>query len=423
MRIIRHLRLTRALQSRAFALLWLGQTISALGNAVFLLALGWQTLQLTHSAMATAIVETAGMLPGVVLLLFGGVAADRLPRRLIMFLSDMGCGLAVLLIAFLTWTHNLHYWHLVVLVGFFGITSAFFGPAYASISPQLVDKDALTSANALRGLSRQLSGLLGPLLSVSMIAIGGFASVYAFDSVTFLLSAACLYLMQLPLAGSDQIDRRKPIKSLLPMSYGAPGTIIADVREGLQYMLQVRWLWISIVVFNVASMGIAAPVIVALPKLMANHYHAGIWLLGAYVTARAIGSMLAIFLIGQIAHIRHRGMLIYLTSILSSIGVVGLGLFSVPLAAIIVGVFMGFFGGLADTWWPVLLQEYVPADKLGRVSSIDQIGEALLWPLSFILVGKLSDTLGPAWIFIVSGLFSALLRICALSVKDIRHLD
>ncbi|GER90087.1 hypothetical protein KDW_42490 [Dictyobacter vulcani] len=141
------------------------------------------------------------------------------------------------------------------------------------------------------------------------------------------------------------------------------------------------------------------------------------------MTAQAIGSMLAMLLIGQATHIRHRGMLVYLTSILSSMGVVGLGIFSVPLAAILIGVFMGFSGGLADTWWPVLLQEYVPADKLGRVSSIDQIGEALLWPLSFVLVGKLSDTLGPAWIFIVAGLFSAFLRIWALSVKDIRDLD
>ncbi|GER90086.1 hypothetical protein KDW_42480 [Dictyobacter vulcani] len=276
MSTIRHLRLTRALQSRAFAMLWLGQTISALGNAVFLLAIGWQTLQLTHSAMATAIVETAGMLPGVVLLLLGGVAADRLPRRLIMFLSDMGRGLAVLFVAFLTWTHNLQYWHLVVLVGFFGITSSFFGPAYASISPQLVEKEALTSANALRGLSRQVSGLFGPLLSVSMIAFGGFASVYAFDSFTFLISAACLYLMQLPLADPHAIDKRTSKMSLRFIREHAPGAIIADVREGLQYMLQVRWLWISIVVFNVASMGIAAPVIVALPKLMANHYHADI---------------------------------------------------------------------------------------------------------------------------------------------------
>ncbi|GCE30789.1 MFS transporter [Dictyobacter alpinus] len=423
MSIIRYLHLTRALHSRAFALLWLGQTVSVLGNAVFLLAIGWQTLQLTHSATATAIVETAGMLPGVVLLVFGGVAADRLPRRLIMFLSDIGCGLAVLLIAFLTWTHDLHYWHLVGLVGFFGITSSFFGPAYASISPQLVDKDALTSANALRGLSRQLSGLLGPLLSVSMISFGGFASVYAFDGLTFLVSAACLHLMYLLPPGPDTVNHGRLKQNSGAIKHHTLGLIIVDARDGLRYMMQVPWLWISEVVFIMASLGIAAPVIVALPKLITSHYHAGAWLLGAYVTARAIGSMLAILLVGQLSRIRHRGLLVYLTSIMSSMGVVALGWFSVPIAVIIVGIFMGFFGGLADTWWPVLIQEYVPADKLGRVSSVDQMGASLIWPLGFFLAGELSDTLGPSWVFIVGGLFSVLLRICALSLRDIRHLE
>ncbi|GCE07219.1 MFS transporter [Dictyobacter aurantiacus] len=176
-------------------------------------------------------------------------------------------------------------------------------------------------------------------------------------------------------------------------------------------------------VFTVASMGVAAPVIVALPKLVANHYHTGVWLLGAYVTMRAIGSMLAMFYVGQVPRVRHRGILVYLTSILSSIGVVGLGFFNVPIAAMMLGVFMGFFGGLADTWWPILLQEYVPADKLGRVNSVDMIGASLLWPLAFVLVGTLSDAMEPGWVFIVAGLFSTVLRVGALSVRDIRQLN
>src|SRR5439155_10094701 len=145
----------------------------------FIPVLGWQTLQLTHSATSTAIVETAAMVPMALFLLFGGVAADRLPRRLIMLLSDSGSGIAVLCIALLSWMHRLQFWHLVALVTFFGVCSGFFSPAYRSIRPQLVEKEQLASANALDGMSRQIGRLIGPSLSIILIAFAGLPVVFA----------------------------------------------------------------------------------------------------------------------------------------------------------------------------------------------------------------------------------------------------
>jgi MFS family permease len=169
-----------------------------LGNYVFIPVLGWQTLQLTHSATSTAIVETAAMVPMALFLLFGGVAADRLPRRLIMLLSDSGSGIAVLCISLLSWMHQLQFWHLVVLVTFFGCCSGFFSPAYRSIRPQLVEKELLASANALDGLSRQIGRLIGPSLSIVLIAFAGLPIVFAFDGLTFLFSAICLLIVRIP---------------------------------------------------------------------------------------------------------------------------------------------------------------------------------------------------------------------------------
>jgi len=80
--MVNRIQFMRALRSQPFALLWLGQTISSLGDGAFFMALAWQILLLTRSATAMGIVMTAEMIPRLLFLLLGGVAADRLPKRL-----------------------------------------------------------------------------------------------------------------------------------------------------------------------------------------------------------------------------------------------------------------------------------------------------------------------------------------------------
>src|SRR5258708_39592575 len=84
------LRFARALQSRPYAMVWIGQTLSGLGDAIFYIALAWQVLLMTHSGTAMGIVLVASTIPSLVFTLLGGVTADRLPRRLIILWSDGG---------------------------------------------------------------------------------------------------------------------------------------------------------------------------------------------------------------------------------------------------------------------------------------------------------------------------------------------
>src|SRR5947208_6590396 len=91
-----------ALRSRPFALLWIGQTISVLGDAVFTIAITWAVLLLTGSATAMSLLLIAQWTPKVLLLLFGGVVADRLSRRLLMLWADAGRGSIVIMVALLS---------------------------------------------------------------------------------------------------------------------------------------------------------------------------------------------------------------------------------------------------------------------------------------------------------------------------------
>src|SRR5712692_4859330 len=104
--------LLKTLRHRSFAFLWFGQLISLLGDGVFRVALAWYVLTLTRSAFVMGVVYFASLVPTIFVTLFGGVAADRLPRRLILLWSDAGRGVIVLLIAILAVMHVLALWHL-----------------------------------------------------------------------------------------------------------------------------------------------------------------------------------------------------------------------------------------------------------------------------------------------------------------------
>jgi MFS family permease len=94
--------------------------------------------------------------------------------------------------------HLLQFWHLIALAPLFGIVSSFFDPAYQAIMPQLVETEALSSANSLNMLSRNLGFLLGPMLGAGCITLFGQASAFTFDGLTFFISALFLLALRLP---------------------------------------------------------------------------------------------------------------------------------------------------------------------------------------------------------------------------------
>src|SRR5690349_11998832 len=122
-----------SLKYRPFALLWTGQAISRLGDALYRIALAWWVVQKTGSAEVMGAVLIASFVPMLIFLLIGGVAADRVPRVRLMVISDLLRGLLVIGVAALAASDLLEVWHIIALSILFGFISAFFQPAYAAL--------------------------------------------------------------------------------------------------------------------------------------------------------------------------------------------------------------------------------------------------------------------------------------------------
>jgi MFS family permease len=431
-------RFARALQSRPFALLWGGQTISALGDGAYTPALAWQTLLLTHSSAALAAIVTATIVPRLIFLLIGGLAADRLPRRAVLFCADAGRALAVGTIAALSWTNTLALWHLVALGAFFGVAGAFFLPAYRAMPPLVTPREALPSANALVELSGQLGLLVGPLLGAALVAVTDPAAAFAFDSASFAVSAVSLLAIRLPRrteivsapeTTGDTADEAGESAGKSIQSRQHSGGIRQagrELREAAVFILGSTWLLTTIVVPAFGNAAFGGAMLVTLPKLISDVYGAGVWLLGAVVACVAFGRIGAAFLVGQL-RLRRRGIIAFGADVMASLALLSLALpfpwgYRAPVA-LIAGAIYGLGGGTFQTIWVTLLHELTPNAILGRVASIDLLGSFCLQPLGFLVAGVVADSLGPVWVFLGAGTINLALYTFPLFLRGIRMVN
>ncbi|MEP7137234.1 MAG: MFS transporter, partial [Chloroflexota bacterium] len=398
----------RSLKHRTFALLWSGQTLSRLGDFVYEIALSWWILQKTGSAEAMGLMWVFIVTPSVLLLLVGGAVVDRFPRVQVMLISDIGRTLAVLIVACLAYFDQLQLWHIYATSFIFGVVDAFFAPAYSAVVPQIVPAEDLPSANALTSISSNLGRVLGPSLGAGIVAIFGTSPAFFINSASFFVSACFL----IPLLFSN-IPRPEPSEN----------HFLVDIRDGLGVVTSTPWLWISILIFSLTNVTLIGPYIVAMPFLVSDFMKENVQRLGLILSIFPIGYLIGGFWFGRYNKLPRRGLMMNLTLALAALmlGIYGLHLplWVLIVAALINGIALQA-GSLA---WTHLLQEKIPNEQLGRVSSIDQLGSTCLMPVGMYVAGVATHLIGPSPVFLIGGALTALAGLLAITQPAIRNLD
>ncbi|HKW21125.1 MAG TPA: MFS transporter [Ktedonobacterales bacterium] len=405
------MRLFAALKYRPFALLWLGRTVSSLGDGIFLVALAWFVLTTTGSASANGVILICETVPMLLLALVGGAMVDRVPRRSLLLTSDVVRGLVVAAIALLAWRHLLAFWQLALLSVIFGVVKAFFFPAYTSVIPQVTPPEALLSANSLASLSAQATGVIGPALGGALVALGGTSLAFSLDALSFLISAVCIFAM--PAVESVAKDGAAT----------AGGGMLGDIREGVAAVLRSPWLWITIAIAGVSNITLSGPLEAALPLLARKGLHAGVGVYALLNALLAVGSVVAAVALGRMVKIRRRGVLMYGAWMLAGVALLCMGL-PITVAGVGTAIFIcGASLAVLNLVWANTLQEMVPADLLGRVSSVDGLGSYALLPVGYGLSGFAADHIGAPTVFVLGGAASVVLIGLGLLHPAVRAFD
>jgi MFS family permease len=407
------------LRERNFALLWAGMTVSLVGDGVLLVALAWQVYELSDTPKALALVGLAMTVPHVALLLLGGVASDRVDRRRLMIASDAVRGTAVAVLGVLAVTGRLQLWHVIATVAVYGAATAFFGPAFDALVPDVVSASRLTQANAVEQFVRPAAhSLAGPALGGLLLAAGGSGPAFLVDAATFAVSLGCLLRVHprppVPAPASGQDEE--------PGAQTVPG-VLADVREGFRFVRANAWLWATLLAATFAYLLFTGPVEVLLPYLVKNELRAGPGTLGLVLAVGGVGAVVAALAVGWWGLPRRPMTFVYLAWTASTLALVGYGLAGAAWQAIVVSFVFNALEAAGTVVWLTTKQRLVPRSLLGRVSSFDWFISTGLVPLSFAVVAPVAAAIGARHTFVLAGGLGAAVTLAFLFVPGVRAAD
>ncbi len=366
-------------------------------------ALAFAVLDASGDVSDLSLVLAAQAVPLLVLLLVGGVVADRFPRGPVLVAANVGAGLTQAAVAALLITGGYALGPVAALVALNGATTAFTIPALSGIVPELVDGDALQRANALLATSRGATRVLGPSVAGVVVATAGGGWALAVDAAGFLIAALCMARLRLP--------RRPP---------AGGGGVLRDLREGWTAFRSLVWVRTVVLAFT----GL-------------NFLTAGIWLvLGPVIARETIGEAAWGLVLGaRAAGLLVMGALMYLVvaRYLLRLGQLALLLGAVPYVLLGLGSSAGwliagaFAAGVGSAVfvvaWETSLHEHVPAGVRSRVTSYDVLGSYAAVPLGQLLVVPVAAAVGDRQVALLGGVVYAVLVLAVLASRSVRTLE
>ncbi len=398
-------RALEALRHRDFRYLFTGQTISLIGDAAFITALGWKTFTLAGTSKL-GIVLVCQAIGVLTTLLIGGALADRLSRRRMMIASDLTRFGAVAALAAVDASGHLTFPLLVVFATVVGLGNGFFYPAFGGMVPLLVPQPHIASANSLIGVARWSSILVGPALAGFLYHPAGSAVVFAADAASFLVSAWFVYL-----------TRPRVIEAAEP-----EGTL-QEIVSGARYVAGVPWLWVTIVLFGVVLMFQLAPQQVLMPKLVVTQWHRGIGAYALLTTLMGVGTVTGTLLFGQLQPRHRRGVISYVFWVVNSLALVGIAL--APWYALAGGLMIvrGVCVGFGVAIWETMMMELVPEHLLSRVVSLDYFGSFGLMPLGLAFAAAVSGLAPPGTLIAAGAGVNTVMLAVVLTRPWLREVD
>lgn len=399
-----------------FRKLFLGQAISAVGSMFTMVALPFAVLSIGGSPTDIGLVLVCGLVPLLLLVLVGGVWADRLPRRLVMLVADVARATLQSVAAVLLVTGTAHVWHLALLQVLMGTCEAFFWPAYNGLVPQTVSPARLQQANALYGMVQSGAVTAGAALGGLTVAAIGAGWAIGIDSVSYLFSAWFLWRLlprqvAVPTAAASE-----------PAADGSPAAgFLGELREGWREFTSHTWLWAMVAAFSGFLFLSDGPINVLGPIVAKADYDG----------PRTWGFVLGMMGIGQLAggvlalRWRPRRPLLVIAA---GLAVTALPTAFLALRAPLVAIYpavvlMGVEWGLFGVFWMTCMQQQVAPEMISRVSAYDILGSLAFYPAGLAMAGPLATLIGVNPVLWVGAAVPVAAAIAQLLVRDVRTLE
>jgi MFS family permease len=376
------------LRNRNFFLLWIGQTVSQLGNQAYAIAMMFWLMERTGSATLMGGLMTASTLPGVFLGPFGGTFADRHSRIRTAIVCDLLAGLGIGVLAVALWRDQASRLPLQLLTGLFfavavliGVIRSFFQPAIAAAIPDLVPKERLAAANSLNQFSIQGTVFVGQAAGGVLFGWLGAPLLFLVDALSYFFAAGAEALIP-----RDERRRAEAPSNVHPFRH-----FLHETAEGF------RWVWaqrgMREFLFGVSLINfLAMPTTVLFPFYVKIYLNRGPQWYGFLLAAISVGAVVGFILAGTLrlsGAARARGVLTAMVLYPLCFGL--LAFIRVPQLAVVALLAGGATVGFINVYLITLIQAGTPSEVRGRVMGLLGTLSGGLIPLGMALGGVVGD--------------------------------
>lgn len=386
-----------ALRHRNYQLYFGGQLISNAGTWMQIIAQGWLVYQITHSDLTLGIVGFASAIPTLVISPWGGVIVDRVPRRMLLILTQTGAMLLAFTLAVLAFENIVREWHIILLAAGLGVVNSFDAPARQAFVVDMVGRDDLPNAIALNSMMFNSARIIGPAMGGLLLVIIGPAWCFTINGFSFFAVILGLWAMQL-----GSVEKRQHSESPWKQLTG-----------GLRYVAghsELSGLLLLALIFSVFGVSYST-VLPAFVEQILKHGAAGYGWVNA---ATGVGAVSGAFLIANQHGPRWRGIWLMIASICFPVILIIFSFTSFyPLSLFLaLGLGVGFM--VEFTVINTLLQTRVDDHLRGRVMGLYTLTFFGFAPFGNLAVGGLSERIGLSFAMSLFALVGLILSVIVL---------
>ena len=390
------------LRHRAFRQLASARAIDYLGNGMAPIALSFAVLDRTGSVTDLGLVVGARSVANVLLLLIGGVLADRFPRAVVL---QGSAALAAVSQAVVAASVFGHFDSIALLAGLGvlnGAASAASLPAAAALTNQTVPANLVRQANALARMGVAAAGIIGTSVGGALVGTAGPGWALATDAASFVVVA--VLFSRLRLDGTTIRTR---------------SSMLHELRVGWRTFVGNTWVWVIVLQFLVLNAVYNGGVMVLGPSIAEHTIGRTAW--GVVLAAQTLGSLLGGLLA---AHWQARRALLVGVAVCAVEVLPLLALGYLPhLPALLVATFAtGFLLAQFGVAWAVALQRNIPEDKLARVYSYDALGSFVAVPIGQVIAGPAALAIGDRSTLVIGAALVVIVTAAALAVPSVRNM-
>lgn len=397
------MKLPEALHSRDYRLFWGGFALSSMGSQFATVAMAWQIYELTDSPLSIGLIGLARALPGLALVLVGGVVADAVDRRRLMMVTMFGHSVVSAGLVGLTVSGSISPLALYLAAGTQALFTAFETPARQSIVPHLVPQEAISSAIALNGTQRSVGSIAGPSLAGLLLAATDASACYMVEAVSWLAMLGALALIR---ARPDSGIRRGSVS-------------IQALADGLQFVLANPILLLMMITDFGATM-LGSPHAL-LPVYARDILQAGPQGLGMLHSASALGAIAGGAVMSFVPAPRQAALWVMAGVGLYAMGLVGFGMSTSLWAAALLLAFSGIGNTVSTVLRSTIDLLVAPNELRGRVASIRAAFTNSGPQLGQLRAGAVAEVWGAPAAALAGGIMTLALVACLAMLPPVRR--